>query len=139
VATACCVSRSLVSEGWGPRTGNDDNDEEQDDDGADDAHAHLHVLPPHLLSYAVRSTSEALGGDGEVVGLVLQRVQAFAALGDFINIVAHDAYGAVDFLCHTISKGSISSAVHPKSFLAFSPRARVRFFMLTLCNHSYCY
>jgi hypothetical protein len=35
----------------------------------------LHVLPPHLLAYAVGASSETLGGHGEVVGFVLQGVQ----------------------------------------------------------------
>jgi hypothetical protein len=55
-------------------TGRHNNDNEQDDDADNEAHAHLHVLPPHLLAHAVGAPSEALGGLGEVVGLVLERV-----------------------------------------------------------------
>ena len=55
-------------------TGRNNDDDEQDDDANDEAHAHLHVLPPHLLAHAICTPSEALGGYGEVVGLVLQRV-----------------------------------------------------------------
>jgi hypothetical protein len=56
------------------RTGRHNNDNEQDDDADNEAHAHLHVLPPHLLAHAVGAPSEALGGLGEVVGLVLERI-----------------------------------------------------------------
>jgi hypothetical protein len=55
-------------------TRRDNNDSKQDDDADDEAHAHLHVLPPHLLAHAVGTPSEALGGLGEVVGLILERV-----------------------------------------------------------------
>jgi len=51
---------------------NDDDNKEQDDNSGDDAETHLHILPPHLLSHAIGPASESLGGDGEVVGLVLQ-------------------------------------------------------------------
>ena len=52
-------------------TGRYNNDNKQDDDAGNEAHAHLHILPPHLLAYAVGAPSEALGGHGKVVGLVL--------------------------------------------------------------------
>lgn len=55
-------------------TGWDDDDDKEDDDADDQAHPHLHVLPPHLLSNAVGASSETLGGDGEVIGLVLKRI-----------------------------------------------------------------
>lgn len=55
-------------------TRRDNDDDKQDDDADNQTHAHLHVLPPHLLAHAVGAPSEALGGHGEVVGLVLERV-----------------------------------------------------------------
>lgn len=79
-------------------TRRDNDDDEQDDDAYDEAHAHLHVLPPHLLAHAVGSPSEALGRRGEVVGLVLQRIQTGTSFRDLVDVVAHDADGAVDFL-----------------------------------------
>jgi len=50
-------ARSLVFAGSN-RNNNDDDDE--DDDACNDAHAHLHVLPPHLLSHPVGAASETL-------------------------------------------------------------------------------
>ena len=75
-----------------------DDDKQKDDDSDNEAHAHLHVLPPHLLAHTICTSSEALSGHGEVVGLVLQRVQAGASFRDFVNVVPHDSDGAVDFL-----------------------------------------
>ena len=43
----------------GHTTGNDDDDE-QENDADDQAHSHLHVLPPHLLSDSVGAASKAL-------------------------------------------------------------------------------
>lgn len=77
--------------------GNNDDDE-QDDDADNQAHAHLHVLPPHLLAYTVGAPPEALCGDSKVVGLILQRVEAGTALRDLVDVVAHDTDRAVDFL-----------------------------------------
>jgi hypothetical protein len=77
----------------------DDNDnDEEDDNSGDDAHAHLHVLPPHCFPHTIGAASETLSGNGEVVGFVLEGVESFAALGDLVDVVAHDAYRAVDFL-----------------------------------------
>jgi len=42
------------------RTSRYDNDDDQDDNAHNQAHAHLHVLPPHLLSDSVGTSSEAL-------------------------------------------------------------------------------
>jgi len=39
-----------------------------------------------------------LGGALQVVRLVLQRIQTFAALRDLVDVVAHDADRAVDLL-----------------------------------------
>jgi len=79
-------------------TGRNNDDDEQDEDADKQAHAHLHILPPHLLADAICASSEALGGGGEVVGLVLQRVEASSSLRDLVDVVPHDADGAVDFL-----------------------------------------
>lgn len=84
------------------RTTRDDDDDEQDDDADDQAHSHLHVLPPHLLSDSVGAASEALRRDGQIVCLVLQAVEALATLGNFVDVVAHDVDGRVDFL-HNLS------------------------------------
>lgn len=81
----------------GHTTGNDDDDK-QENDADDQAHSHLHVLPPHLLSDSVGTTSEALRRDGQVVGLVLQAVEALATLRDLVNVVAHNIDGGVNFL-----------------------------------------
>jgi len=54
----------------GNHSWNDDN-EDQNNDASNEAHPHLHVLPPHLLANPVRTSSEALGRLGQVVGLVL--------------------------------------------------------------------
>lgn len=75
-----------------------DNDDEQKDDANDDAHPHLHILPPHLLSYSVGATAEAVGLGREVVGLVLQIIQALAALRDLVDVVLHGVDGAVNLL-----------------------------------------
>lgn len=85
-------------------TGNDDDDE-QKNDADDQAHSHFHVLPPHLLSDPVGTTSEALRRDSQVVGLVLQTVKALATLRDLVDVVAHNIDGGVDFL------GNLSVAV----------------------------
>ena len=50
------------------------NDDDEDDQPNDDAHAHLHVFPPHLLPDSVCASSEALSRDCQVVGLVLERI-----------------------------------------------------------------
>src|SRR3954462_6008993 len=87
-------------------TGRYNNDNKQDDDADDEAHAHLHVLPPHLLAHAVGPPSQALGRLAEVVRLVLQRVQACSSLRGFVDVGAHDADGAVDFLVNESVNGS---------------------------------
>lgn len=89
----CKAGRGLCQ-----HTTGDDDDDEQEDDADDQAHSHLHVLPPHLLSDSVGATSEALRRNGQVVSLVLQTVEALAALRDLVDVVAHDIDGRVDFL-----------------------------------------
>lgn len=76
----------------------DNDDQDQDDDTCDQAHAHLHVLPPHLLAHTVGTATEALGGDGQVVGLVLQRIEALTTLRDLVDVVTHHTDGVVDLL-----------------------------------------
>jgi hypothetical protein len=75
-----------------------DDDNQQDDDADDNADPHLHVLPPHLLAHAVGAASEALRGRRQVVGLILQGIEAVAALRGFVQVVLHLAHCAVDFL-----------------------------------------
>ena len=82
----------------GRLTRRNDNDDEQDDDAHNEAHAHLHVLPPHLLAHAVGAAAEALRRRRQVVRLVLQGVEAVAALRGFVQVVLHLAHCAVDFL-----------------------------------------
>lgn len=74
------------------------DDDQQDDDAHDDAHAHLHVLPPHLLAHAVGAPAETVGLRRQVVRLVLQVIEPLAALRDLVDVVLHRLHGAVDFL-----------------------------------------
>jgi len=62
---------TLVS---GGNHGWDDDDDKEDDDADDQAHPHLHILPPHLFPDSVGASSKSLGGDGEIIGLVLQGI-----------------------------------------------------------------
>jgi hypothetical protein len=75
-----------------------DDDNQQDYDADDNADPHLHVLPPHLLAHTVGAASEALRGRRQVVGLVLQGIEAVAALRGFVQVILHLAHCAVDFL-----------------------------------------
>jgi hypothetical protein len=74
------------------------NDHQEDDHANDQTHAHLHVLPPHILAHAIGASAEALGRDGEVVGLVLQRIQVLTTLRDLVDVFAHHTDSVVD-LC----------------------------------------
>jgi hypothetical protein len=74
------------------------NDNEQNDDSCNQAHSHLHVLPPHLLANSVGTTAEALSRDCKVVGLVLEGVETFTTLGDLVDVLAHYADGIIDLL-----------------------------------------
>lgn len=76
---------------------NNDHDE-QHDDADDKAHAHLHVLPPHLFSHPVGASPEPLGGGRQVVGLVLERVKMFATFGNLEDVRAHRVDSLLDFL-----------------------------------------
>lgn len=75
-----------------------DNDDQQYDNADNDAHPHLHVLPPHLLPHAVGAAPEAVGLLREVLGLVLQVVQALATFAEF-SLVGHQIlFNALEFL-----------------------------------------
>ena len=52
-------------------TRRNNDDDQQYDNADDDAHAHLHVFPPHLLAHPVGAAAEAICLRCEVVGLVL--------------------------------------------------------------------
>lgn len=75
-----------------------DNHDNQDNHAGKQAYAHLHVFPPHLLAHAICAPTEPLGRYGQVVGLVLQRVEAFTTLRDLVDVLAHHADGVVDLL-----------------------------------------
>ena len=88
-----------------PRLTSGNDDDEQENDNTDNqAHTHLHVLPPHLLANSVGTTTEPLSGDSEVVGLILQSIKAFTALGDLVDVVAHHTDGVVDLLQKSVSQ-----------------------------------
>jgi hypothetical protein len=74
----------------------DDDDKKEDDDADNQAYTHLHVLPPHLLANPVGATTESLGRDGKVVGLVLESIETLATLGDLVDVIAHHTDGVVD-------------------------------------------
>lgn len=76
----------------------DDDNDEQDNDAHNQTHAHLHILPPHLLSDPVGSTSKALGGNCQIIGLILQRVKLLASLVDLVDVFTHDTDGIIDLL-----------------------------------------
>lgn len=102
---APCRSNS----GEGGLTRGHDDDNQQDDNADDDTDAHLHVLPPHLLAHAVGAAAEALRGRRQVVGLILQGVEALAALRGFAQVLLHLGHGAVDLLF--VTKHMVSSVV----------------------------
>ena len=79
-------------------TRGNNNDQNENDNADDQAHAHLHILPPHLLADSVGTATEALSGDSQVVGLILQGIQALATLGNLVDVVSHHTNGVVDLL-----------------------------------------
>jgi len=81
-----------------PLTTRDNDDQQQHDYAHDDPDPHLHILPPHLLADTIGATTEALRGLVEILGLVLELVDMFAALGDGFEILFHDIDGVVDLL-----------------------------------------
>ena len=97
------IPRTLLSHPGAPHyvavlTRRHNNDHQQDDDTNDNAHPHLHILPPHLLSHAVGAASEAIRLGSESIGLVLQAVEALAAFGSFVDVALHLVDCVVDFL-----------------------------------------
>lgn len=82
------------------------DDQNQDNNASNDAHSHLHVLPPHLFSDSVGATTEALGRHSQVVCLVLQLVQASTTLIGSIHIFLH----GVDGFLHGLW-GKVMSAI----------------------------
>jgi hypothetical protein len=131
-----CICQWHSSHG-GRLTRNDDGDDDDDDEHSQ-ADPHLHVLPPGLVSalhatetwdlphglpHAIRPSAEPLGGPLQVVRLVLQRIEAFAALRDLVDVVAHDADRAVDLLLAVSTdvaglgmRGWLQRANHAKCF-----------------------
>lgn len=85
-----------------------DNDQDQNDDAGNDAHAHLHVLPPHLLPDPVGAPAEALSRRGEVICLVLQVVNALATLVGHVDVVPHRVDGGL----HGLWRRMMSAIVH---------------------------
>ena len=79
-------------------TGRNNNNNQQHNDTNNDPNPHLHILPPHLLAYSVCASAEALGGNGEVIGLVLECVKPLTTLRDFVDVIAHYTNGVVDLL-----------------------------------------
>jgi len=77
--------------------GNND-DQYQNDHACNQAHAHLHVFPPHLLAHSVGTPAETLGRDSQVVGLILKGVEVLATLGDLVDVLLHHVHRAVDLL-----------------------------------------
>lgn len=94
------------------RTSWNDDDNNQDDDDSNQTNAHLHVLPPHLFPYPIRTPAESLSGNSQVVGLVLQGVEAFATLGNLVDIFTHHTNGVIDLLCKPKSEHSAEAKRH---------------------------
>jgi hypothetical protein len=89
----------------------DNNDKQEDNDTRNQAGAHLHVLPPHLLADSVGAPAEALRRGGEVVRLVLEGVEALATLGDLVDVIAHHADGVVDLCLERLRPRVAASAL----------------------------
>jgi hypothetical protein len=116
-------------EGKLTRWNNDDT--EEDDDTGDQAHSHLHILPPHLLpgdkleaslweiwysylSHSVGAAAESLSGHRQVVGLVLQGIESFTTLGDLVDILSHNTDCVIDLLVNPLASSFPSNIfVHP--------------------------
>lgn len=93
-------SQNEVSEGR--LTRGDNNDHQKNNDANDQTHAHLHVLPPHIFAHAIGAAAEALGRDGQVVGLVLQGIEVLTTLRDLVDVFAHHTDGVIDLLEETV-------------------------------------
>lgn len=79
-------------------TGRHNNDNEKNNHANDQAHAHLHVLPPHIFAHAIGASAETLSRDSKVVGLVLERIQVLTTLGDLVDVFAHHTDGIINLL-----------------------------------------
>lgn len=53
---------------------------------------------PHLLPDSIGTSTEPLRGNSKIISLILKRIEPFAALRDFVDVVAHHAYCVVDLL-----------------------------------------
>jgi len=84
------------------------NDEDENDDASDEAHAHLHVLPPHLLANPVRTTTESLSRDSQVVGLILEGIETLATLRNLVDVVTHHTDGVINLRLESLSPGIAS-------------------------------
>lgn len=82
-------------------TGGYNDHNEQDDDADNDANAHLHVFPPHLLSNFVGTSAETSGRGSQIIGLVLNVIDMFTTLRNFIDVVFHYANRVIDLLLTT--------------------------------------
>jgi hypothetical protein len=91
-------------------TGWDNDDDDENDDTDDQTHAHLHVLPPHLLSHTIGASPEALRRHCQVIGLVLKGIESLASLGDFVNVLSHHTDSVVNLL----SRVSWRSIIHSR-------------------------
>lgn len=98
------------------RTRRDDDDGQKDNDADAQPDAHLHILiklsapslssgsgtaahfPPHLLADLVRTAPEVVRRLGQLARLVLQVVQALAAVHDLVNVITHNVDSAIDLL-----------------------------------------
>lgn len=74
------------------------NDTNKNNDANNETDLHLEVLPPHLLSHSVGSSSETLCRHRQVIGLVLERVESLSSLGDLVDVLSHDADSVIDLL-----------------------------------------
>ncbi|GAO51485.1 hypothetical protein G7K_5585-t1 [Saitoella complicata NRRL Y-17804] len=80
------------------------NNNQQNNHPNNQTNPHPHILPPHLFPDAIRTTTEALGGLGKIVGFVLEGVEAFAAFGYFVDVLdrmthlTHNANSIIDLL-----------------------------------------
>jgi hypothetical protein len=91
-------------------TSRNNNNYNQDDDTRNQAHSHLHVLPPHLLAHPVGAAAEALGGNSQVVGLILKGIETLATLRHLVYVLSHYTNGVIDLLYETKSaQGSANS------------------------------
>jgi len=74
----------------------DDDNHQKNDDANDYAHAHLHVLPPHLLSDPIGPAAETQSRHSKIVSLILEAVQSGTTVSDLIDVLPHDSDGIVD-------------------------------------------